>query len=393
MGRLRTVVASVAVAALMLGGVALAGQDDAGAPPGVERQSSDSASATPGNHEATAPPTRTARPQEGLWLCADHLASLPTSGTAWRSLKAAADGKLGKAKIKKQDSNHDTNTLAAALVYARTGDRKYGKKARDGIASAIGTEEGGRTLALARNLPSYVIAADVMRLRSFDPALDRTFRAWLRRMRTTRLDGSTLEATHETRPNNWGTHAGAARVAASAYLGDRDDLDRAALVFRGYLGDRRAYAKFAFGDDLSWQADPSRPVGINPPGASLEGRDVDGALPEELRRNGSFSWPPPKVNYVWGALDGATVQAELLHRLGYPAWEWGDQAIRRAYGWLHDVNRFPATSDNTWQPWVVNHAYGTSYPAPTPAAQGKGMAWTDWTHAGSSAEDACPANS
>ena len=81
----------------------------------------------------------------------------------------------------------------------------------------------------------------------------------------------TLVSTHEDRPNNWGTHAGAARAAIAAYLGDSAQLARTALVFRGYLGDRAAYAGFEFGD-LSWQCDPAAgPSGINP--AVLARRD------------------------------------------------------------------------------------------------------------------------
>jgi hypothetical protein len=57
-------------------------------------------------------------------------------------------------------------------------------------------------------------------------------------------DGRTLISTHEQRPNNWGTHAGASRVAASAHIGDDADVARAAAVFKGFLGDRASYAGF-----------------------------------------------------------------------------------------------------------------------------------------------------
>ena len=46
----------------------------------------------------------------------------------------------------------------------------------------------------------------------------------------------TLRGTHEQRPNNWGTHAGAARAAVALYLGDTAELSRTATVFRGWLG-------------------------------------------------------------------------------------------------------------------------------------------------------------
>jgi hypothetical protein len=103
-------------------------------------------------------------------------------------------------------------------------------------------------------------------------------------------------------------------------------------------------------------------------------------LPDDQRRAGSFTWPPPKENYVWGALQGAIVAAELLERAGYPAWEWQDKALLRAVTWLHEQANFPASSDDEWQPWLVNYAYNANFPAQNPAHAGKGMGWTDWTH-------------
>jgi hypothetical protein len=324
----------------------------------------------------------------GLWRSRAELADLPTSGAAWERLKSVADGSLGKADISNQSSRHDTNTFAAALVYARTGQEPYQQKVRDGIAAAIGTERGGRTLALGRNLPAYVIAADLIGLRSHDPALDSHFRSWLKAVRTQPLDGSTLIQTHEQRPNNWGAHAGAARVAASAYLGDRADLDRAAQVFKGWLGDRTTYAGFRFGA-LSWQCNPTEPVAINPAGCTRRGLQLDGVLPDDQRRGGGFSWPPAKENYTWEALEGATVQAELLHRQGYDAWQWQDQALRRAVRWLYVYNRFIASGDDTWIPWLVNHVYGTNFQT-GPARTGKNMGFTDWTHQGRSSQTQKP---
>jgi len=37
-----------------------------------------------------------------------------------------------------------------------------------------------------------------------------------------------------------------------------------------------------------------------------------------------------------------------------------------------------ATSDDAWQPWVLNKAYGSSFPTSS-ARAGKNMGWTDWT--------------
>jgi hypothetical protein len=327
----------------------------------------------------TAPP-RTPAPgtSAGIWITAAELAQLPTSGSAWEHLKLAADSDLGQPNIADQNSQHDTNTLAVALVYARTGDASYRAKAAGAIMAAIGTERGGRTLALGRNLVSYVIAADLIDLPRYDAGSDQQFRSWLAAVRTETLDGRTLVSTHEMRPNNWGTHAGASRIAADRYLGDTADVARAAQVFKGWLGDRPAYAGFTYGD-LAWQADPSKPVGINPRGATKNGQSIDGVLPDDQRRAGGFRWPPQKENYVWEGLQGAIVQAELLQRAGYDAWNWSDKALLRAVMWETSVANLPAQGDDTWQIWLVNHAYGTTFPE-SAANTGKNMGFTDWMY-------------
>jgi hypothetical protein len=91
-------------------------------------------------------------------------------------------------------------------------------------------------------------------------------------------------------------------------------------------------------------------------------------------------WPPPRENYVWEALQGAVAQAVILHRAGHDAFDWGDRALLRAVEWLHQHAQYPAEGDDEWVPHVINHFYGTDFPAPLPANPGKNIAWTDWTH-------------
>ena len=132
--------------------------------------------------------------------------------------------------------------------------------------------------------------------------------------------------------------------------------------------------------ELDWQADPAAPVGINPRGATQNGYNIDGVLPDDQRRGGGFTWPPPPENYVYEALQGALLQAELLSRAGYPAYGWGDGALGRAYQWLHHVANYPAAGDDTWQSHLVNARYGTAYPAPVPSSPGKNFGFTDWLY-------------
>jgi len=327
----------------------------------------------------TAEPTPEPKePYRGIWLTREELNALPAFGVAWENLRAAAEHNPGDPDLSDQDQENNVYVLAKALVYARTGEKRYQDEVVENLMRVIDTEDGGRTLASARNLVAYVIAADLINLPEANPESDQRFREWLHQMLTVSLDGQTIRSTQELRPNNWGTHAGASRVAIALYLGDEAELARAAVVFKGWLGDRDAYAGFVYGR-LSWQADEDNPVGINPVGATKEGHSIDGAQPEEMRRGGKFRWPPKKTNYPWGALQGALVQAELLHRAGYNVWEWEDRALLRAVNFLYDIDWLPE-GDDVWQPWLINYAYNTTFPAVTPSRPGKNMGWTDWTH-------------
>lgn len=318
----------------------------------------------------------------GIWLSSDEALRLPASGAAWQNLKANADKPAGHPNLSNQDDSANVRIMAKALVYARTGEEVYREEVINACMDVIGTEQGGRTLALGRELMAYVIAADMVGLPEVE---DGIFREWLRGLLTLQLENYTLQSTQELRPNNWGTHCGASRAAVALYLGDRDELARTALIFKAWLGDRNAYKDFVYSSDFSWHADPANPVGINPPGAMQNGHSIDGVLPDDQNRCGPFTWPPCKTNYAWEGLQGAVALAYLLHRQGYDAWNWQDQALRRALEWLHntifnDGQNYPASNDDQWLPHLVNYFYQTSFPAPLGARPGKNAGWTDWTH-------------
>ena len=317
----------------------------------------------------------------GILISSSQLRALPTSGGAWDALKRAADAPAGRPNLADMNQENNVQILAKALVYARTGTPSYRAEVISALRSAMGTEVGGETLALGRELAAYVIAADLIGLRAADPALDATFRGWLGQVLDRRLaDGNSLTETHERRPNNWGTHAGASRAAAAAYLGDAAELARVASVFRGWLGERSAYAGFSFGD-LWWQSNQSQPVGINPPGATIGGHSVDGVLPDDQRRTGEFTWPPPCGNYPHGALDGALLTAEILNRHGYAAYSWGSQALLRAQTWLHSTGCAPS-GDNAWHLPLLDARYGSRFWNGAVLPPGKNFGWTDWLYGG-----------
>lgn len=342
---------------------------------------------TPSPVAATPPPGTANAVASHPWTGDDYLlmsrarlASLPTSGPAWGHLVATADGSAGAPNLADMDQDNNVHVLAKALVFARTGDDRYRREVVEQLKAAVGTE-GSTTLALGREAAAYALAADFIGLRAADAAFDETvFRPWLRSLLSMQIDGRTLRGTHEERANNWGTHAGASRAAIAAYLGDGAELARTAQVFRGWLGDRSAYSGFSYNDDLSWQADPTAPVGINPVGSVIDGVNVDGALPEEMRRGGSFRWPPGETSYAWGALEGAVLQAEILQRFGYDAFGWSDRALLRATDFLFQRAQWRPEGNDQWVFWVIDYRYGTNYRAPAPVPVGKNFAWSDWLY-------------
>jgi hypothetical protein len=329
----------------------------------------------------TAPPVvTTPASTSGIWISQAEILALPNSGAAYSKVLNAANGSWGSPNLSDLNSNHDVLTLAGALIAVRNNDSAMKSKVAAAIMSAIGTESSSRSLEISRNIQGYVLAADIINFKSFDPSRETAFRTWLAAVRTRSFDGRSIISTHNDRPNNWGTHAGAARVIIARYLGDVNDLNAAALVWRGYAGDRAAYAKFEFGE-LTWQANPSAPVGVNPQGATIGGVNVDGVLPDDQRRTaGSVTSNPPNENYVWEAMQGFSVAFEVLRRAGYDSPNWSNQALKRAATWQFNQNQYAPEGDDTFITYIVNKMYGTSFPT-SAATHGKNMGWTEWTHA------------
>ena len=355
---------------------------------------------------ATPSPTKTPAPTptpepvpppsgDYLLMSRARLMSLPMTGTAWSYLKSIADGSLGAPDLCNQDNKHDVRTLAVALAYARTGHAAYYAKVRDAIMSAIGTIQVGcnnAVLSLGRQLGAYVLAADFINLSGAD---DVAFRTWLTGIRNRDLGGHsrwyTLTGTHNDSNNNWGAFAGASRIAASLYLGDTDDVAAAARVVRGFLGDRSAYAGFRTGlsaEELEWTCTSSA-MTYTPVDAActMSSINLNGAIAGDIYRGGGLQWPAndPGVPYTLEALQGLTLQVELLYQNGYSdAWTWSDSALRRAAGF---INRSGLAGGTTWNyssasyhvPWLLNARYGIDLPTRA-AGYGRVFGYTDWLY-------------
>jgi hypothetical protein len=322
---------------------------------------------------------------------------LPTTGEAWWGLKKVADSQFDTAKLSTRNQ-HNIQVLANAYVGRRTKDRFYINRVKSELERLMATTPDiDDILGSCRRLGTYAIAFDVADFQNTDPIFASTFKYWawneLRRNYTGGGPGGTIISIHEGRPNNW-QHAGTSRIAVDLAIRDKEDLEKAIQVHKGLLGDRTSYASFKFGD-LSWQADPQNPVGINPKGATLKGHDVDGVIPDDLRQGNEsgdpkgFVWPPPSsqeadgIMYSYGMLEALSVSTMLLCSAGYDAHLWSDKALLRAFKWLNDVAQSPIVGDDVFEAYLVKYFYpdATFIQLPqSPIRIGKNFAFTDWTH-------------
>jgi hypothetical protein len=342
---------------------------------------------------------------KGIWVSPDEIAKLPTSGSAWDRLLDDADRASGSPNVSDQDSNHDVAILAAALVCARTGDQCA--KARNGVVSAIGTEQGGRWLAVGRNMTAYVIAADVLGLYADgDPDSDGSrVEGWIRSFHTMLLShnndrGRLVPLTPFDSGSNASAQEGAVYIAVAAYLQDRDALDRGWDAFRTYACDPgapdRENIDLNKGTAAGWAHDDSSPCAVNPadktkvvpsglPGAGTT-RSIGGAIINDMRRGGDFQFAPGYTSYPWVGLEGFVPAALILDRAGYPAFEIADRAVLRTHEYLFDLMR--QTGETRWFDGkradevvhLVNVVYGKSYPTQSAVGAGRTVGYTDWTH-------------
>lgn len=352
----------------------------------------------------------------GIWVDHTQLLSLPTSGAAWDSMVTVmnslpADG--SGADVSNQDSNHDQYTLAAALVCARTSSTAYCTKARGAVESAIGTEVSTLTtprspadnqwLPVGRNLASYVIAADVLKLRAdSDPnSLGSRVNAWIAAFKG-RVGSEGVEFKPFSSGSNASAQNGFAYAAVASYLNNTEMLGRAWDGFRTYAGDPtapdRENINIKNAIEGGWTHAPSKPEAkaVNPLGTTKNGVRIDGAIGNDMVRGGSFTNPPGHSQYPWVGMEGFVPAALILHRAGFPAFQVADQAVKRAADYLWYLHK---NVDTYW--WdagdngraaevkhLVNTYYGTGYTVVYPTGIGRTVGFTEWTHPNKAAMDA-----
>ena len=322
-----------------------------------------------------------------LLLPRRELMALPTSGQAWRYVREVAASAWEAPELHDQDNRTNVKALAAALVYARTGDAAMRAKAREALLEMLPTYDLPMDGALgpARQIAGWVLVADFIGL---DGAADDAFRGLLRRALTHPIGthprwGGSLAACQEDADNNWGAWCSASRIAAALYLRDATVLARSERVFRGFLGDRGAWSHFKgqgtkngilTAATRSWSCNdaPNVYVPTNPSCG-----DRSGAFPGDASRSGPYT----TLNAMYQSETTAAVvlSTELLYQNGYGrAWSFR--------GALARIAKFDATHgawnlgfvQRNW-PWLINRRLGTHYPT-LPARYGRSLGYTDWLY-------------
>lgn len=310
----------------------------------------------------------------GLWSSVSELKKNPVSGPAWEAVKVAADIDFSEPVINDNNSDDDVNCLAASIVYARTGDQSNKDKVITALEFNIakgnpGFDQNG-ILPWCRNTGAYALAADLVGYRT--PG----FETWIRNMVETYRDpqnhDNTIEEIFYRRPNNWGTQAFGTLCAVFAYLGDTAKLQNIRNYWIRMVSGPNPGAEY--GSDISWHADQNNLRLINPAGSVREGLNIDGIMPDDMRRNGPFSNPPPKpvTSYHWEVLQGIVSGARILERFDprLSIWETADKAILRAVKILEtewrrlyntDGSSWAAKGDDSWMLPFVDAEYGTDF--------------------------------
>jgi hypothetical protein len=320
---------------------------------------------------------------KGILMSGAELMALPTSGPGWDAIMARIKSPYGGSYTLGTRDESNKDVLANALAGARLNNAAYKGFARDKIAHMMAAPRNtGDVLGTLRHLQTYIISADIIDLASFDPALNGKFRTWLANEIRANYSGGggggSVLSVHDKKPNNFGTHAGATRIAAALYLGDAKELKAARDVWYGWATGDPGYAPpTRKWEGTSWQCNSTRPSGINATGCSRNGVSLDGVIPEDQVRCGQFSASPCATNYIHGATDGMTLSFWMLARQGENPWAWGDRAALRQMNWKYKSGQAPYGGFR-WQIPVIEKAYGIDLAGNTPTATSTNFGFADW---------------
>ena len=308
----------------------------------------------------------------------NSLMALPTSGTAWNTIKSKADASVSP-DLCYQGNNADINALAAGIVYARTGDTAYRTKVINLINAMMATQKDGcdnAVLAMGRQLGGYVMAADFAGYR------DASFTNWLNGIIDRNIGGHgrwfNLRFTAYDSASNWGIHALASVTTADIYLNRTTDIEKDWQVFSGYgIPHGWPFTKTG-GYNEEWScvatdATGKLPIAINTPCVKL-GINLDGAPVEDSSRSsfGTYS------GYIQESLQGYVVMAQLFNRTGRSGWTVNDSQVCRAAKFGDRAGRLNGHNVSYFVAFMANHFCGLNLPTKTPTSGGRMFGFSDW---------------
>jgi hypothetical protein len=383
-------------------------------------------------------PIPTPDAKSGIFYSVEELRARPRTGTPYQGVVKMSTGSLNEPDLSDLDAQGDAQANAMAMHYAVTGDDAIKTKLIAHLRKLPNTD-WDRTLEASRGLAGYVAAVDI--LKQIDPTFDdKFFRDFLIMALQKDLPGHSnfrsILASAFNQLNNWSAMARSTVISASLYLmryGDAAQkamaqpwLDKAAKVHRVFLGD---LPESALGykldiDQTTWYPEwpPKDVVGVLKRGTIIKGFWLDtnepmdihgsGITPlEALRTQGTSAsarigkpayYPMPNLDrgYLWEIWNGTIPAAVALHRAGIVAFNAGDYAIQRSMEFLYGrgeaaLNKgadgktwtYPASGDDLWVPYFVNH-YGkpaVKFPELPEGSPGKaGIGHGAWLFGGTS---------
>ena len=316
------------------------------------------------------------------------LMALPTSGTAWNSVRASADASASP-DLCNQDNKADINALAAGIVYARTGDEEYKAKVIDLIGKAMASQKDGcnnAVLAMGRQLGGYVLAADFAGYR------EPVFTDWLAMVVEREVGGHSrwhqLRFTAYDSANNWGTFALASVTAVDIFLNRTADIEKDWQTFASYGVSYGGQFNKTSDYNEQWScysttSSGKLPVAINPsvmlvnnaPVPCIKsGINLDGAPVEDSSRSafGSYS------TYIHESLQGYAVMAQLWNRTGREGWTVNNSQVCRAVQFGDRAGRTNDSSVSYFVVHMANRFCGLSLPTNTPTSGGRMFGFSDW---------------
>ena len=364
------------------------------------------AAVVPGAPAAPTPAASTPASKDYVLIRKTDLMAKPTSGAGWNFVKQQADSNWGAPDLLALNSTTQTKVLAAALVYARTGDVAYRDKVIAAVSKAPGTElKTGTTkpvvLPFARNVFGYVVAADLVDMPLSTVTADgRTWEQFLRGAREQVFAGNArwpnLEITSGDSASNWNAYALSSHLAISLVLDDEAAVARDITIYRRFLGDTtspwpafRPTAGYTWAGNVftgsnpgrTWDMSPTLQRGINP---AVPGNPRSGAIIlDALRHTSVPSTRCCKLDlagraYTEESLDALLAISLMLRAQGTDFANFEDQALRRAYDFLVRNGGPSGYSTHRYLALAINKTYGTTYATAAGDSVGRHLGFGGW---------------